>query len=46
MVIGNNPVIMDRRRNSRLMNVMGWAMTAVMAVAAVAAIELFLTGRG
>jgi Mn2+/Fe2+ NRAMP family transporter len=38
MLIGNNRAVMGERTNGRVMNVMGWGMTAIMTIGATALI--------
>ena len=44
MGVANNRTIMGERTNGRLMNVLGWGMTAIMGAAALALIVTIVTG--
>ena len=44
MLVSNNPRVMGQRTNGRLLNLLGWATTAVMSVAAIALIVTTVAG--
>ena len=46
MLVSNNPAAVGKRTNNRLVNAVGWATTAVMALAAIALVVTTVAGGG